>query len=78
MFVYSRHCEGLPEAIQLYFPGSHKGLPLPLTGRFPDCFAFQARNDANKRTYKIIWKIIFFHGFVPVLRNISYIYLETV
>ncbi|MDR1091476.1 MAG: hypothetical protein LBL79_10405 [Prevotella sp.] len=45
VFNFSRHCEGLPEASGYIFSGSHKGLPLPLTGQFLDCFAFQARND---------------------------------
>jgi hypothetical protein len=52
MFNLSRHCEGLPEAIHLYFSSSHKGLHLPLTGQFPDCFAFQARNNGRNCTIK--------------------------
>ncbi|MDR1092003.1 MAG: hypothetical protein LBL79_13085 [Prevotella sp.] len=50
MFYSSRHCE--PLAVKEYsciFSGSHKGLPLPLTGQFPDCFAFQARNDGKEK-----------------------------
>jgi hypothetical protein len=40
-----------PKQSGCIFSGSHKGLPLPLTGQIQDCFALQARNDEKENIF---------------------------